>query len=260
LQRAENEHHYAIQLFGSDPQVMAQAAALVLRYQPAVIDINAGCPVPKVTKTGAGAALMKTPELLAQIVSAIIKSVGGGSPVVTVKIRSGWDAASLNYEECAAACVEAGAAMISLHPRTRAQGYEGRSDWSHIAALASKIAVPVCGSGDLYSAQDAVRMFDETGAASLMFARGALGNPFIFRQTKDLLQGENPRAASFEERVEMAFRHLELLAADAGEKSACLEMRKTFCAYIKGCAGAAALRNRLVHASSIAEYREILCN
>jgi nifR3 family TIM-barrel protein len=266
ISRAANEKHYAVQLFGSGPEVIYRAAALLALLRPDAVDINSGCPVPKVVKPGAGAALMKNPANLGRIVEAAVRASRehlGGAPV-TVKMRSGWDNASINYAECARIAVEAGAAMISLHPRTRSQGYSGKSNWAHIAELASGLSVPVTGSGDLYSPEDAERMLRETGCAAVMFARGAEGNPFIFSETREFLITGVRRPASFAERMMAAFRHLELLAADIGERRACLEMRKHFCAYTKtrgpggGSPGGAALRNRLVHAETIAAYREIL--
>ncbi|MDR3325202.1 MAG: tRNA dihydrouridine synthase DusB [Spirochaetaceae bacterium] len=257
LRRAQNERRYAIQLFGGSEETMAQAASIVLAHKPALIDINAGCPVPKVTKTGAGAALMKDPARLARIVAAVKKAAGPDTPV-SVKIRSGWDAQTINCLECAQASVEAGAAMVSLHPRTRAQGYEGRSDWRHITNLAARLKVPVAGSGDLYTPEDAQRMLEETGCAAVMFARGAIGNPHIFSHTRAHLLGRALPPTTPRQRIQAAFRHLELLVQDAGETKACLEMRKTFCAYVKGGPGAATLRNSLVRASAVAEYRHII--
>jgi tRNA-dihydrouridine synthase len=160
--------------------------------------------------------------------------------------------------------VENGAAMVCLHPRTRGQGYSGKSDWSHIADLVSRLSVPVAGSGDLFSPEDAVRMLGETRCAAVLFARGAQGNPFIFRITKNLLLHGSWEAPAFEERMAAAFRQLELLAADLGEKAACREMRKAFAAYTKGVggrpgiSGGARLRERLVHAETFDDYRSIL--
>lgn len=256
LRRAENEKLYAIQLFGAKPDVMARAAARVLEYVPALIDINAGCPVPKVTKTGAGSALMLEPKRLADVVAAVVREAG--IVPVSVKLRSGWDGAHINYEECARAACDSGAVMISLHPRSRAQGYEGKSDWTHIARLAAALDVPVCGSGDLYSPEDALAMLKETGCAAVMFARGAMGNPFIFSQTHALLADGGYSIPSAREKFNMAMRHLEALAYELGEARAALEMRKVFCAYIKGINGAAALRSALVHAGSIEEYRTLI--
>ncbi|MDR2478036.1 MAG: tRNA dihydrouridine synthase DusB [Treponema sp.] len=274
VSRAVNEDRYAIQLFGSEPEAMYRAAVLLAPLRPEAIDINAGCPVPKVVKNGAGSALMKDPARLGRVTAAAVRASRealGGIPV-TVKIRSGWDSSSINYADCARTAVEAGAAMISLHPRTRSQDYGGKSDWSHIADLVTRLPVPVTGSGDLYTPEDAGRMLRETGCAAVMFARGAMGNPFIFSAARSYLQTGVWEAAPFQARITAAFRHLELLAAAIGEHTACLEMRKQFCAYTKphsgspsgetrhipGIPGGAALRNALVHAESIAAYRQII--
>jgi nifR3 family TIM-barrel protein len=260
LARAENESRYGAQLFGAEPDTMYRAALLLAPWRPDVVDINCGCPVPKVVKTGAGSALMRRPETLGRIVEAVVKASREalGNAPVTVKLRSGWDAGSQNYRDCARIAVEAGAALVGLHPRTRAQGYSGASDWTHIADLASRLPVPVAGSGDLFSPEDAGRMLRETGCAALMFARGALGNPFIFAATKAFLRGENRQEPAPREKLETAFRQLNILARDIGEQNACREMRKQFCAYTKGINGAAALRNRLIHADTIEEYRLII--
>jgi nifR3 family TIM-barrel protein len=260
LRRAENEGRYAVQIFGSNPETMHRAALLLAPWRPDVVDINCGCPVPKVVKTGAGSALMRSPETLGRIVEAVVRASRealGGAPV-TVKLRSGWDAASQNYRDCARIAVEAGAALVCLHPRTRTQGYSGTSDWTQIADLASRLPVPVAGSGDLFSAEDAGRMLRETGCAALMFARGALGNPFIFAATRAFLGGEDWQEPTPREKLETAFRQLNILALDVGEHIACKEMRKQFCAYARGIKGGAALRNRFVHADTVKEYRSII--
>jgi len=266
VRRGESEKRYAVQLFGHDPETMYRAALALAPFHPEAVDINCGCPVPKVVKTGAGSALMKDPALLGRIVEAVVKAAGealGGAPV-TIKMRSGWDSRSLNYRECALIAAEAGASMVTLHPRTRSQGYGGKSDWSHIADLVSRLHIPVTGSGDLYSPEDAGRMLGETGCAAVMFARGAEGNPFIFPATRSFLSTGAWQPVAFEERIAVAFRHLTLLAADIGEKAACKEMRKQFCAYTKGPPGkkgepgSASLRNRLVFAETIEDFRSIL--
>jgi nifR3 family TIM-barrel protein len=259
VSRASNERHYAVQLFAAEPEAFYRAALALAPLRPDAVDINCGCPVPKVVKNGAGSALMKDPARLGRIVEATCRASRealGGVPV-TVKMRSGWDSASINYAECARIAVEAGAAMISLHPRTRSQDYGGTSDWSCIADLASRLAVPVTGSGDLYTPEDARRMLGETGCAAVMFARGAMGNPFIFSATRSLLETGAWEPVPFSTRIAAALRHLELLAADIGERTACLEMRKQFCAYTKGFSGGAALREKAVHAQTIADYRSI---
>jgi nifR3 family TIM-barrel protein len=260
MRRGEGEGFYAIQLFGANPDVMRRAVLKLAPFKPDLIDINCGCPVPKVVKSGAGSALMRDTALLGRIVAAVVRASGealGGVPV-TVKLRSGWDAASLNYGEAAAVAVDAGAALVSLHPRTRAQGYGGKSDWALIADLAARLPVPVAGSGDLFQAEDACRMLRETGCAAVMFARGALGNPFIFRDARALLSGGVCPSPTPAERLDAAFRHLKLLIADLGEYAACREMRKHFCAYTKGIPDGARLRNALVRAESAEDYYRIL--
>ena len=264
IQRGDAEKCYSVQLFGHEPQTMYNAALALSTSPPESIDINCGCPVPKVVKTGAGAALMKEPSRLGRIVEAVVRAAEslGGLPV-TVKMRSGWDSQSLNYPECARIAAEAGAAMVTLHSRSRGQYYTGKSNWSHIADLVTRIKIPVCGSGDLFSPEDAERMLIETGCTAVMFARGAVGNPFIFPYTKNYLTSGTWEPAAFKERVDIAFRHLTLLARDIGEAAACREMRKQFCAYTKappgkrGEKGGAALRNRLVKAATIEDYQDI---
>jgi len=260
IRRGENEKRYAIQLFGADPESVYRAALLLAPLRPDALDINAGCPVPKVVKNGAGSALMKNPANLGRIVEAVVRASREslGSAPVTIKIRSGWDHSSINYAECARIAAEAGAAMVSLHPRTRSQDYGGKSDWSCIADLVTRLPVPVTGSGDLYTPRDAERMLRETGCAAVMFARGAMGNPFIFSASRALLTGGKWEEVPFSRRVSAALRHLELLAADIGERTACLEMRKQFCAYTKGVTGGAALREKAVHAQTIADYKRII--
>ncbi|MDR0909156.1 MAG: tRNA-dihydrouridine synthase [Spirochaetaceae bacterium] len=289
LRRGNKEKRYCIQLFGANPDVFYQTVLLLRPFAPDGIDINAGCPVPKVVKNGAGSALMKDPQRLSAIVSACVAASKEalGSVPVSVKIRSGWDAETLNYIEVAEAAIKAGVSMVSLHPRTRSQGYSGKSDWSCIKHLVQELGgasvvstssttggasvvepvettVRVCGSGDLYTPEDARRMFEETDCNAIMFARGAMGNPFIFRDTIDLLTKGSYTPPTIEERLHIGLRHLKMLAEDIGEVSACLEMRKQFCAYSKtlpgqiGLHGIAGLRDKLVHAKTIAEYEELI--
>jgi nifR3 family TIM-barrel protein len=260
IRRGESEKRYAIQLFAGESESIYRAASLLGPLQPDVLDINSGCPVPKIVKNGAGSALMKDPANLGRVVEAAVRASREslGDIPVTIKIRSGWDSSSINYAECARIAVEAGVQMVSLHPRTRAQQYSGRSDWLHIADLASRLSVPVTGSGDLYTPEDAEKMLRETGCAAVMFARGSMGNPFIFSATRSFLETGSWEPAPFSARIAAALRHLEMLAADIGERTACLEMRKQFCAYTKGVIGGAALREKAVHAETIEEYRKII--
>jgi nifR3 family TIM-barrel protein len=262
VRRGDLEKQYAVQLFGAESESIYKAALLLAPLKPDALDINSGCPVSKIVKNGAGSALMKNPANLGKIVEAAVRASReslGGIPV-TIKIRSGWDSSSINYVECARIAVEAGAEMVTLHPRTRAQNYGGKSDWTHIADLVTRINVPVAGSGDLYTPEDACKMLTETGCAAIMFARGSQGNPFIFSATRAFLETGSWESTPFSARISAAMRHLEMLAADIGERSACLEMRKQFCSYTKGLVGGAALREKVVHANTVEEYRQIVYN
>jgi nifR3 family TIM-barrel protein len=265
LRRGRGEARYAIQLFGAHPDVMYRAALRLASFHPEAVDINCGCPVPKVVKAGAGSALMRNPVILGRVVEAVVRASAEalGNVPVTVKMRSGWDSASVNYREAAVAAQDAGAAMVALHPRTRAQGYGGKSDWSHIGDLVSRLKIPVAGSGDLFTPEDAERMLRETNCAALMFARGAMGNPFIFAEARALLRNEPAVPPLPGERLAAAFRHLLMLAEDLGEKTACLEMRKQFCAYTRpgsgpGIPGGSRLRECFTRAASIADYRAVI--
>lgn len=261
LLSAPNETHYAVQLFGSVPEVMAEAALLIeKKYSPFLLDVNAGCPVPKITKTGAGSALTHNPDALYAILSAMIRTLraNGKKTPVTVKIRSGWDAKNMHWKEAALAAKAAGVSAIAIHPRTRAQGYEGKADWPIIGELVSLMGdLPVFGSGDLFSSEDALAMLQKTGCAAVMFARGAMGNPFIFSETRALLQGNEYVEVLPEQRVRVGLEELRLLSEDKGELAACREMRKRFCAYVKGFEGAKELKRDIVAAESIEAYDRI---
>ena len=263
LRKAKNEAAYAVQLFGGNPAVIAKAAALVVKKTDcACVDINCGCPVPKIVKTGAGAALTKAPEKLYAVVHAAVCAIENAERKVpvTVKIRSGWDDKTITWKEAADAALHAGAAAITMHPRTRAQGYEGKADWNTLKELVAFVSgrIPVFGSGDLFTPEDAQAMLEATGCDALMFARGAMGNPFIFTKTKMLLTEGSYKDVGIAARIDAGFRELKLLIEDAGEANACKEMRKRFCAYTKGIPGGAELRAKLVHASCETDYRAIL--
>ena len=261
MERAENEKFFAVQVFTAKPEIALKAVSSVLDFNPDIIDLNCGCPVPKVVKNGAGSALMKDLPRLNEVVAALVEgsSAAVTPPAVSVKIRSGWDSSSLNYLEAAETAVDAGAALISLHSRTRVQGYSGKADWEHLRLLKEAVKVPVIGSGDLFSPEAALAMFEQTGCDGVMFSRGALGNPWIFEQTKHLLQsGSHLPPPTDEQRIATALKHLRMTAEFKGEATACREMKKHLCSYTKGTSGAAALRNRIVHASGLAEYEEIL--
>ncbi len=260
LLRSVEEKIFVIQLFGSDPETLAKAAGALSPYHPDVVDINCGCPVPKVVKTGAGSALLKDPPRLGKIVEAVVKLSAErlSAAPVTVKIRLGWDSSSINYRETARVAEEAGASAIALHGRTRAQNYSGLADWDAVADLVSRTSLPVFGSGDLFTPEDAQRRLRESACAAVMFARGAMGNPFIFSETKALLRDGAYEATPFETKLAVGLRQLRLSANNVGEKVACREMRKHFCAYTKGVVGGAVLRSRLMSAETLEEYSAII--
>ena len=256
LARAPEEEFWAVQLFGADPRAAAAAARALEPLRPTVVDLNCGCSVPKVLKSGAGAALLRTPARIGELVHALRQET---EAPVTVKLRSGWDPGSLNYLETAGAAVAAGAAAVCLHPRTRSQGFTGRADWSQIAELKRRLAVPVFGSGDLFGAEEAARMVRETGCDAVMFARGALGNPFVFAEAGRLFAGLPPALPPTPgERLSAGLRQLETAVQLHGERTACREMRKHFCAYTRGLAGGAFLRSRVVAAETAADYRRLV--
>ena len=257
MRRAMNEKAYSVQIFGGEPDIMAEAAHIVLeKTHCEVIDINCGCPVPKIMKTGAGSALTRDPDRLFKVAEAVVKAAGGrpenGGVPVTVKIRSGWESKQITWREAASAALDAGVSAITIHPRTRAQGYEGHSDWGIMKELVELVngRVPVFGSGDLFKPEDARAMLEQTGADAVMFARGAMGNPFIFRDATSLLTKGSYEPVPPEERVKTG-------VAETSEQHACLEMRKRFAAYSKGISGGAALRARIVHAATVSDYKDI---
>lgn len=258
MRRAENETAYAVQVFGGEPATVADGAKIILeKTNCECIDINCGCPVPKIIKTGAGSALTRDPERLYSVAKAVVQ-IAGDIPV-TVKIRSGWDENHITWKEAALAALDAGVSAITMHARTRAQGYEGKSDWSKIKELTALAAgkIPIFGSGDLFTPEDAECMLSETGCDGVMFARGAMGNPFIFDKTIQLLTTGKYDDIPVQKRIETGFRELLNLSNDIGEKPACLEMRKRFCAYSKGMNGGAAIREKIVKAQTISDYKEL---
>ncbi|MCQ2981614.1 MAG: tRNA dihydrouridine synthase DusB [Treponemataceae bacterium] len=265
--RAPNEDIYAIQLFGGDAKSMTEAVGITLSTAaPELIDINGGCPVPKIIKSGAGSSLTRDPQLLYTIVNSAVRASESfcreqGKPTVpvTVKIRTGWDHDTITYRRNADAALEAGAAAITMHGRTKAQGYEGKANWEQIADLVQYVGgkIPVFGNGDVFSPEDCRRMIVETGVDGVMFARGAMGNPFIFTQAKELLETGSYTEIAPTVRLETAMKELELLVSEKGENLACREMRKRFCCYSKGIPGAAAVRKEIVSAETFSDYKII---
>jgi nifR3 family TIM-barrel protein len=254
--RAENERQWGVQLFAAGERSAAAAVRALERLRPSLYDLNCGCSVPKVLKTGAGAALLRNPERIRDILKAMR---GETAAPLAVKLRSGWDPDSLNFLEAAALAYEGGADLICLHPRTRSQGFSGRADWSHIAELKQRSGLQVFGSGDLFSADDAVQMVNLTGCDGVMFARGAIGNPFIFAQTLALFSGRPvlPPPGP-EERLALALEQLTRAVPIYGETRACRQMRKHFCYYCRGLPGGADLRAKAVRAETVEDYRRLV--
>ena len=274
MARASNEKAYGVQIFGGNAETMAKAAKIVLEKTTCeLIDINGGCPVPKIIKTGAGSVLTREPEKLFQIVKAVkdasreytAEHPERGDVPVTVKIRSGWDEEHITYLDAAQSAIEAGADAITLHARTRAQGYAGVADWEKLANLvqtvrASVRPIPVFGSGDAFLPEDCKRMLEQTQCDAVMLARGAMGNPFIFQQARQFLTQGRCDEISAQERIAAGFRQLDALleeSRDGSEEWACREMRKAFTAYSKGIPGGSRLRAQIVSAETRADYKEI---
>ncbi|MBN2627630.1 MAG: tRNA dihydrouridine synthase DusB [Spirochaetales bacterium] len=256
MERDPREERFAIQVFTGTEEAAEKSVERILSYNPSLIDLNCGCPVPKIIKSGAGSALMKTPDKIASLV----KILGEGHDVpVTVKIRTGWDYNSLNYREAAEAAVNAGAAAVTIHGRTRSQGYGGKADWAPLKELSELLPVPVFGSGDLFTPDDARRMLEETGCAGVMFARGAIGNPFIFKQTRHLLErAEEMEPIEMKEKLNTALAQYTRSLSYLDELRASKEIRKHLCAYTKGIPNSSALRNDLVHAESREEMERLI--
>jgi len=244
LKTDPSEKPVGIQLFGSDPDIMAEAAAMPLLKEFDFIDINMGCPVPKVVNNGEGSALMQDPVLARTIVAAVVNA-SGGRPV-TVKIRKGFDENSIETPEFAKYLEDGGAACIAVHPRTRAQYYSGHSDWNTIREVKNAVNIPVIGSGDVVSPETAKQMLEETGCDGIMIARAAQGNPWIFAQIKAYLEnGEKPEKPAFPTVLEEIRRHAGMLTEEKGEWTAVRELRKHVAWYTEGYPYSAGLRNRI---------------
>ena len=253
---SDDERPCAIQIFGSDADIMAEVIPRVMAFKPDIIDINMGCPTPKIVNNGDGSALLKAPEKIGEIV----RKVADASPVpVTVKIRSGWDSGSVNAVEVAKIIEQSGAAAITVHGRTRSQQYTGSADRDIIRQVKAAVNIPVIGNGDIKSAADAKRMIDETGCDGVAVARGAEGNPFIFRQINEYFKtGAVTFKPSPRERLMVMTEHIDSLIEEKGEYIGIREARKHIAWYIKGLSGAARLKGRIFTIERAEEMRKCL--
>ena len=257
LKLGEDEHPAAAQLFGSDPACMEQAAGIAAEVSGAdIIDINMGCPVPKVANSGDGSGLMKNPELAVKVAEAVIRGAGG-TPV-TVKFRLGWDKGSINCVEFAKAMEQAGVAAVAVHGRTKTQMYSGTANWDYIRAVKEAVSIPVMANGDVFEPQDAVRILRYTGADMAMIGRGCFGNPWLFQRAKAALAGEEiPPLPPLAQRCDTAVRQFELSAQQKGEHIACLEARKHYAWYLKGVPHAGYYKEQISHVSTLEDIYKV---
>ena len=257
LYMTDFERPLAQQIFGSDVDSFVEAAKYIEKeMKPDIIDINMGCPVPKVAvRAQAGSALLKNPIKIYEVVKSVVDSV---KVPVTVKFRSGWDNKHINAVEVAKICEKAGASAICIHPRTRSQGYSGKADWSIIKEIVDNVSIPVIGNGDIKSPEDAKRMLDETGCTAVMIGRGVLGNPWLIKNTISYLNNEKVEIPSEIDRINMALHHLDYLKELKNDKVAALEIRNHIAWYLKGITGSNEIKNIIFKTTNINDIIKIL--
>lgn len=257
LYMPEREHPGAVQIFGHEPEIMAEAAPMALEISGAeIIDINMGCPVGKIVKSGDGSALMRQPELAGEIIARVKKAV---DRPVTVKFRKGWDNGSVNAVEFALVCQQAGADAIAVHGRTRAQMYSGRADWDIIKEVKKAVSIPVIANGDIFEPEDAAHILRYTGCDMAMIGRGCFGNPWLFERANAVLAGlEAPPLPPLAQRMELAFGQIKELSQYAGERIACLEARHQLPWYLHGVAHSGYYKQQLVRVESLDGLRHIV--
>ena len=255
MELSEKEHPCAVQIFGNEPETMAKAAQFALNYNPEIIDINMGCPAPKISGNGSGAALMKDPVLCGEIVKEVVKAV---DIPVTVKIRKGFDDENINAVEVATICEKYGASAVTVHGRTRAQYYSGKVDLDIIRDVKNALSIPVIGNGDVTSADDAKRMFEYTKCDLLMVGRGALGNPWVFKNINAYFNLDKQVTPTFEEKMLVMKKDIEKLAENKGEYVGMKEARAHIPHYFKGFSGAAKLRNDACRVSTLSDLYALI--
>lgn len=252
------EKPVALQIFGSEPEVMAKAAYILNGRENATLDINMGCPTPKIVKNGDGSALMKNPKLAGEVVKAVVKE---SIKPVTVKIRKGWDDNNINAVEIAKVIEENGAKALAIHGRTREQFYSGKADWGIIRKVKEALTIPVIGNGDVFTVEDAINLLKETNCDGIMIGRGSQGNPWIFKRMAYYMEsGELLPEPTVKEKVLMALKHMNLVVEHKGEYVGIREMRKHIAWYLKGLRNTASLRNEINKIDSRAGIEDILYN